>query len=348
MNSEQSKGDTRPPERRAHWVAAMLLTGVAMTAIARRAFAMRRIASEFRKPAAFLPVPLTKATLPLLRRATRLASTVRIPAGMRMSERSATMAGTAPDVRVVLFERENRAANSPVIVWAHGGGYVLGVPELDARLFFRILEQLDVLIIGVDYRLAPDHPFPAPLDDCYTALTWARSHADDLGIDTARTAIGGVSAGGGLAAALVQRAADEGIAGILRQILVYPMLSDRTGHEPVAEGCGTFIWTPANNRWAWRSYLGHEPGSAEGRAYAVPARRLDLANLPHAWIGVGTLDLFHDENVLYARRLQASGVDCDLDVIEGGYHSFDSMAFDHDKVRAFHQRMIDTLDMAFG
>lgn len=181
--------------------------------------------------------------------------------------------------------------------------------------------ELGILVVGVDYRLAPEHPFPAALDDCYAALRWLHDRAEQLGVDPARIAVGGASAGGGLAAGLAQRAHDLAEVPVALQVLTYPMLDDRTVLRRDHAGRGRILWTPASNRYGWTSYLGHPPGAAEPPPYAVPARRADLAGLPPAWIGVGELDLFHDEDVEYARRLEAAGVPVTLHVEPGMYHA---------------------------
>jgi acetyl esterase/lipase len=199
------------------------------------------------------------------------------------------------------------------------------------------------VIVSVNYRLAPQHPFPTPLIDCYTALKWLHTHRDDLGIDPNRIAIGGESAGGGLAASLAQLAHDRGEICPVFQLLIYPMLDDRSAFITDVPHCELLTWTQQNNRFGWESYLGRACGSDKLPSYAVPARRMNLTGLPPAWIGVGTLDLFHDEDVAYARRLLSDGVDCELVIVTGAFHGFDQ--FDHDLpvVQAFRQSQIRAL-----
>jgi acetyl esterase/lipase len=181
-------------------------------------------------------------------------------------------------------------------------------------------------VVSVKYRFAPEHPFPAALEDCYAALGWLHENAEKLGVDRGRIAIGGESAGGGLAAALAQLAHDRGELPVCFQLLVYPMLDDRTALDPTRPR--TLVWTPTGNHFGWTSYLGHPPRLEEDRPYAVPARREDLSGLPPAWIGVGDIDLFYPENVGYAERLQAAGVACQLEVVPGFYHGAFGMAPD--------------------
>ncbi|WP_197971724.1 alpha/beta hydrolase [Tessaracoccus lapidicaptus] len=182
---------------------------------------------------------------------------------------------------------------------------------------------MGLVVATVDYRLAPEHPFPAALDDCMTALRWLHDNAARFGVDPARIAVGGESAGGGLAAMVAQRAHDEGLP-VASQVLVYPMLDDRTalrdpGHR------GEFVWTPSYNRQAWEWFLGHPVRQEESRPYAAAARRGDLTGLPPAWIGVGELDLFHDEDVDYARRLEEAGVQVEPVVVPGMAHVMDML-----------------------
>jgi acetyl esterase/lipase len=155
-------------------------------------------------------------------------------------------------------------------------------------------------------------------------LRWMREHADELGIDPDRIAVVGASAGGGLSAAVAQRSHDEGIP-LRAQVLVYPMLDDRTALRVDHDGRGRFGWTPASNRFGWSAYLGREPRLTDAPEYAAPARREDLTGLAPAWIGVGDLDLFYDEDVEYAERLTASGVPCRLVTVAGMYHAADGI-----------------------
>lgn len=189
----------------------------------------------------------------------------------------------------------------------------MGRASQDDRLCRRFSDELGITAAAVDYRLAPEHPYPAPLDDCYAALTWLAGLAD---VNAARIAIGGASAGGGLTAALALLARDRGEITPALQLLVYPMLDDRSAALPA--NAGYRLWTPRSNRFGWASYL----GGADPQL-AVPARRDDLSGLAPAWIGVGTLDLFHDEDLAYAERLRQAGVPCQVEVVPGAFHGFD-------------------------
>ena len=185
---------------------------------------------------------------------------------------------------------------------------VVGSPQSETRGAAQLARELGALVVSPDYRLAPEHPYPAALDDCMSTLYWMRDNADELGIDPDRIAVTGSSAGGGLTAAVAQRAHDEGIR-LRAQAMVYPMLDDRTVLRDDHGGRGRFLWTPASNRFGWTAYLGRPPRMSDAPEYAAPARREDLSGLAPAWIGVGDLDLFYDESVDYADRLRAAGVD---------------------------------------
>ncbi len=201
----------------------------------------------------------------------------------------------------------------PALLWIHGGGYVIGTAQQDDDVCRRFARELGVTVAAVDYRLAPEHPYPAPLEDCYSALTWL---AKLPAVDPARLAIGGASAGGGLAAALAFLARDRGDVSLTMQLLAYPMLDDRSASGP--ENPNYRLWSPKSNRFGWAAYLGNADPNV-----AVPARHQDLSGLPPAWIGVGTHDMFHDENLAYAERLTAAGVPCQVEVVPGAFHGFD-------------------------
>jgi acetyl esterase/lipase len=216
-------------------------------------------------------------------------------------------------VRVRLHRPVGVSQPTAALLWIHGGGYVIGSAQQDDALCQRFTRELGVTVAAVDYRLAPEHPYPAPLEDCYSALTWL---AGLPAVDPARVAIGGASAGGGLAAALALLARDRGEISPVLQLLAYPMLDDRSGS--VAANPNYRLWSPKSNRFGWQAYLGNADPQI-----AVPARREDLSGLAPAWIGVGTHDLFHDEDLAYAERLTAAGVPCHVEVVPGAFHGFD-------------------------
>lgn len=212
------------------------------------------------------------------------------------------------------------ATSGAALLWIHGGGYVMGVAQQDDPICADFANDLGITVYSVDYRLAPEHRYPAALEDCYDALKWV---AVQPGTDAARIAIGGASAGGGLAAALALLARDRGEVNPAFQLLVYPMLDDRTGIRPDPRPGVRRMWDHKSNRYGWTSYLARLVGSVDVSPFAAPARCADLSGLPPAWLGVGTLDLLYDEGVDYATRLSEAEVPCNVEVIDGAFHGFD-------------------------
>lgn len=288
---------------------------------------------ELRRLAKVLPkTVITPFTLRTVRRVTKLQWR-RVPSDVDVIT-------LGDGVRVWLFRPPAGSGTTPGLLWIHGGGYLIGSPGQDAKLCRRYARELGATVVSVDYRLAPEHQYPAALDDCYAALTWL---AELPGVDRSRLAIGGASAGGGLAAALTQVAHDRGEVPIVAQLLTYPMLDDRTTERGDVRKPGMRLWDKGSNRFGWAAYLGEADP-----AVAVPARREDLSGLPPTWIGVGTLDLFHDEDLEYAERLRAAGVPCDLEVVPGAFHGFDGMVPKAEVSRAFFRSQCATLRRAFA
>jgi len=210
------------------------------------------------------------------------------------------------------------------LLWIHGGGYIIGHADNDDRRCRQIVKDLGITVVSAHYRLAPANPFPAPLDDCAASWQWLQGHASELGVNAQRVIVAGESAGGGLAAALVQRLHDEGGPQPPAQILLSPMLDDRTALRGELTRENHFIWNNRNNRGGWQCYLGQEPGLPDVPPYSVPARRESLAGLPPAWLSVGTIDVVVDESVAYVEKLKAHGVACEFLLTEGGPHAFES------------------------
>jgi acetyl esterase/lipase len=227
-----------------------------------------------------------------------------------------------PDVRILHYTPPGKAsAPRPAVLEIHGGGYVLGSADMGDYPNRIFAKALDAVVVSVDYRLAPETPWPGSLYDNYAALCWLVSNAQDLGVDPARIAISGGSAGGGHAAALALHARKQGGPAICFQLIDFPMLDDRTCIDPQPHPyAGEFVWTPQLNHFGWTSLLGKEPGSDGVDETAAPARATDLSGLPPAYISIGALDLFLDESLEYARRLSRAGVPVELHVEPGGYH----------------------------
>lgn len=217
--------------------------------------------------------------------------------------------------------KKKRAA----LLWIHGGGYMLGAAAMDDKSCADFAKNHDLAIVSVDYRLAPTHPFPTPLDDCFYAWQWLQQNAKDLGVNPERVLIGGQSAGGGLAAALAQRIYDSAETQPIGQVLLCPMLDDRTAIRPDIKPRQHKFWNKNNTYGGWQAYLSQDPGASQTPEYAVPARRENLGGLAPAWIGVGDVDLFFDESKFYSERLQQANVPCHFEVAAGGPHGFERL-----------------------
>jgi acetyl esterase/lipase len=237
-------------------------------------------------------------------------------------------------VQVRLYRPATRRSPA-ALFWIHGGGLVIGRAVQDDHLCLLTARELGILVVSVEYRLAPEHPFPAALDDCFGAWRWLQHEADRLEVDPTRLAVGGESAGGGLAASLVQRIHDSDAVPVIAQWLFCPMLDDRTAACTDLDHVNHFVWNNQMNRFGWRAYLGVEPGAASVPEYAVPARRQDLRGLPRTWIGAGDIELFYEEDCAYAERLRDVGVDLTLDIVPGAPHGFEAWASNTTLSKAF-------------
>jgi acetyl esterase/lipase len=270
-----------------------------------------------------------------------------VPPGLEVEDLRVPGLPDEPEVGLRIYRPRDVADGAPALFWIHGGGYVGGSLEQDEALNHGFALELGITVVALRYRVAPADPWPAALHDAYAGLLWTFRHAAERGIDIHRIAVGGDSAGGGLAAALILHAHDQGEVAPVFQLLVYPMIDDRTAARTDHDTRDALVWTAKSNRYGWRSYLGVEPGSDGVSPYAAAARREDLRGLPPAWIGVGTLDVFHDEDVVYAERLTAAGVPCRLLVVPGAFHGFDRWGRT-DVGRAFWEDQLAALRGAFS
>lgn len=271
--------------------------------------------------------PITRVSLPKLRAMLNdfKAPVRRTP---KVAKRLVPGFDGDPNVPIYVIGAEPGGAK-PAVLHIHGGGFIAGTAEGLIGFTQGIAAACDCVVVAPEYRLAPETPFPGPLDDNYAALLWMRAHAQELGVDPDRIAIMGESAGGGLAAMLAIAARNRGEVPIVFQVLIYPMLDDRTGStRSVPQFMGQFMWTRQNNRFGWSALLGEPAGSVSVPPGSVPARVRNLAGLPPAFIGVGSIDLFANEDIEYARRLMDSAVPTELLVIPGGFHGFDLAAPD--------------------
>lgn len=285
---------------------------------------------ELRRAARFTPRrPVGPRSLPFMRALTNVLS--KLPA------RGVQRLQIGPIG--IRLHRPVSATARPALVWVHGGGFVIGTAAQDDAVCRELCRRLGIVVAAVDYRLAPEHRFPTPLEDCFDALTWV---GDQPYVDGSRIAVGGASAGGNLAAALAHVARDRGVK-LAFQLLSYPMLDDRTCLRTDIDEGPLRAWDIASNAFGWRSYTGMEPGSDDVPSLASLARAVDLSGLAPAWIGVGTADLFHDEDLAYAERLRDAGVPCDVHVVDGAFHGFDSVAPRTSVTRAFRDAQVAAL-----
>ncbi|MXO66419.1 alpha/beta hydrolase [Altericroceibacterium endophyticum] len=253
-----------------------------------------------------------------------------------------------PDVTVFVINAGKKGSR-PAILHTHGGGFILGSAESEVGRLQALAKDLDCVIVSVEYRLSPEVTYAQSIEDNYAGLTYLYRNAEKLGVDTTRIAVMGESAGGGHAALLALTAHDRAEVPICFQSLIYPMLDDRTGStRQLPPYIGVIGWDARANKFGWESFLGCEPGGANVPIAAVPARREDLSGLPPAFIGVGGVDLFIDEDIEYARRLTDAGVPTELFVTPGAFHGFDQVAAGTSLADQFTKVKMNALRRAFG
>lgn len=256
-------------------------------------------------------------------------------------ERTDIVVPTAPHVVVRVHRPVGGAYRRACLYSIHGGGYVMGSRDLDDAMFDRWCPVLGIVGVSVEYRLAPETPYPGPLEDCHAGLAWAHANAVELGFDPDRIGISGVSAGGGLCAALALLARDRGEVPVRFQLLDSPMIDDRQV-TPSSRLDDLFVWSAASNAYGWRAYLGELYGRDDIPAYAAPARArtAELAGLPEAYVCVGGADGFRDEDIEYAVRLSGAGVPTELHVYPGVPHGATAFA----ETRLSQRYLADQLD----
>jgi acetyl esterase/lipase len=238
--------------------------------------------------------------------------------GVLLEERTVPGPEGAPDVPVRLFRPEGGGSGLPGVLDIHGGGFAIGRPVLDDPVNAEIVRQVGAVVASVDYRLAPETPYPGPAEDCFAALRWFAGSAAELGVDPARIAVLGDSAGGGLAATTALLARDRGGPALAMQALIEPELDDRLQTHSMVHGDDTAVWHRPNAVLSWRYYL----GGAEADGYAAPARMADLSGLPRTYLTVNELDPLRDEGLEYAQRLLQAGVSTELHCWPAAFHGF--------------------------
>ncbi|MDH6675124.1 acetyl esterase/lipase [Paenibacillus sp. LBL] len=224
-------------------------------------------------------------------------------------------------LRILIYEPHHTNEEVPGILWLHGGGYAMGVPEMFENTYKKLMDTSSCVIIAPDYRLSIEAPYPAALEDSYDALLWMKNHARELSIRSNQLMVGGESAGGGLTAALTLYARDKGEVNIAFQMPLYPMIDDRMMTESAKENNAP-IWNSDMNQWAWKLYLGDRYGK-EVSPYAAATRATDYTHLPPTVTYVGDLEPFRDETIHYVEKLKQAGVPVDFELYQGCYHGFD-------------------------
>ncbi len=253
---------------------------------------------------------------------------IRDTSSIAVEEFAITHSEDSTTLNLKSFRPLTGSTEKPALLWIHGGGYVMGSAGDTDQTLAHIALETDCTVFSVDYRLAPEHAYPAALDDCFDCLLWLQKHANQLKIDPERIAIGGASAGAGLTAALALRARDEGTQQVLFQLLIYPMLDHRHRTPSSRAIQDPNLWNEQTNRLAWALYLGALTDHDEIPLYASASLAADLTNLPPAFVCVGDLDIFLDEDIDYAQRLLQAGVPTELHVYPGAIHGFDMLAPD--------------------
>lgn len=268
--------------------------------------------------------------------------------GIPVREETIPAVGSLPGVKVYVINSEP-TLRRPAILHTHGGGHLVGSASGELPGLQNTARELDCTIVTVEYTLSPGVRWTTSTEENYHALKWLHANAAGLGVDPARIALMGESAGGGHAATLAIKARDRGEVPVLFQCLVYPMIDDRTGSTVTLPGhLATVGWGAVENQLGWASFLGVEPGSAGVSSTAAPARLQNVAGLPPAWIGVGSVDLFAPEDIDYARRLALANVPVELVVVPGGFHGFDGAAAETAPARNFTQSKLNALRRAFA
>jgi acetyl esterase/lipase len=250
-----------------------------------------------------------------------------------LEERQIPGPAGAPDLSVLILRPARGSGGHggqgralPGVYHTHGGGMVMGTSRTGADQLARWVDEVGVVAVSVEYRLAPEHPHPAPVEDCYAGLVWTGENCAELGIDPSRLIIAGTSAGGGLAAGTALMARDRGGPALSHQMLMCPMLDDRGITPSSQELDGEGVWDRRSNLAGWTALLGDARGGPDVSPYAAPARAQDLTGLPATFIDVGSVETFRDEDIEYAARLSRAGISVEFHLWPGGFHGFDAMA----------------------
>lgn len=279
----------------------------------------------------WLSQPVTRDTIGTRRAGERKASLPTNAALRRggrfiVGERSVPGPEGAPEISLLICQPTSASAPTAAVYHVHGGGMIGGTKRTTILEVLDWAQELEMAVVSIDYRLAPEHPYPAAVEDCYTGLVWIAAHADELNIDPARVVIAGVSAGGGLSAAVALLARDHLGPALAGQLLLSPMLDDRNDTGSARQLAGLGVWDRTSNGTGWTALLGDARGAPDVSPYAAPARATDVSGLPPAFIDVGSAETFRDESVAYASRLWLAGGVAELHVWAGGFHGYPGLA----------------------
>jgi acetyl esterase/lipase len=274
-----------------------------------------------------LPTSITPEMIPLMRQGTLMPAPtddeLRQSGRFEVEERSVPGRDGDPDVSLLICTPTRATGPLGCIYHTHGGGMIVGDNRSGLERVLDWTERFGMVLVSVDYRLAPETPHPGPVNDCYAGLVWTAAHAEELGFDPDRMIVAGGSAGGGLAAAITLMARDLGGPALRGQMLMCPMLDDRNNTPSATQMAGLGVWDQTANRTGWGALLGDAAGGSDVSPYAAPARAEDLSGLPPAFVDVGSAETFRDEDVSYATRIWQAGGQAELHVWPGGFHGFD-------------------------
>lgn len=251
------------------------------------------------------------------------------------------------ELRIRIYKPVQQDTELPGLLWIHGGGYIIGSIEDNDQLCVQVVETSNCVVVSVDYRLAPEHPYPAPLEDCYSALAWMADHALELQIDANRIGVAGGSAGGGLTAGLTLLARDRAYSSICFQMPLYPMINDGNNTPSANEIKEGMIWNQKTNEFGWKCYLGDLHGQDGVPIYAAPARAEDYSNLPYTYTCVGQLDPFRDETIAYVTKLAQAGVDVEFHLYPGAYHGFELLNPQSEKAQQVVKEYVNAIKFGF-
>jgi acetyl esterase/lipase len=275
-----------------------------------------------------IPAALTADLIPALRAGGPLGAPtdddLRREGKFTLEERTVPGLDGDPDISLLILRPTAATGTLGCVYFTHGGGMIIGDNRTGVLEALDWAEEFGLVVVSVEYRLAPETPHPGPINDCYAGLTWTADHADELGYEPGRLIVAGGSAGGGLAAALALMARDKGGPALAGQMLIYPMLDDRNDTYSSRQMAGRGIWDSTANDTGWTALLGSARGGPDVSPYAAPARETDLSNLPPAFIDVGSAETFRDEDVAYANRIWQAGGRAELHVWPGAFHGFDA------------------------